>query len=409
MRRIAEEARERQSREEAARREAEMPKTLEDFKQLAKRRKREKLLAEGATLRQVPALSKTIVGGFLSGVPQQFKGFSDLNREHPDIIQRIEEWEDLRGRRLSNSPTDFAKNLRYFYQPESSFLGKIDDGYLTQDEKMRLFDLLNKPHEQKGWNEIPFNRNYSNFLMHDYTKLRPIEEGVLPNYFKTGFFKSDIINSQFRKPLNRQKEKLLTDAEYQRYMDRYRYHEQKYNQLLDRNQEGYDRAMEKLRLQERDLPRFFQNEREREAQWQRDNQRAQQVAREYDERMRAQQQAEAARKAQQQAEATNSMQTYRQLISNMSDSSVFPYAAINYAMTGQKNLPANLSTNQQMDLYKRLHPDNINNFSYLSQHNPSLNLAQELQYLRNLAESRTISASRAQAQSLNDAIRSLLR
>ena len=124
---------------------------------------------------------------------------------------------------------------------------------------------------------------------------------------------------------------------------------------------------------------------------------------------RTAQQQEEARRTQQRAQEDKVMQTYRQLISNAPDTSVFPYAAINYAMTGQPTLPANLSANQRIDLFQKLHPSKINSFNYLSQHSPSFNLAQELQYLRNLAESRVSSAAAAQARSLNDALRNLKR
>ena len=403
MRRIADAARERQNREELARREAEIPRTLEGFKKLAKKRKREELLAQGATMRQVPALSKFIAGGLLSGNPDQFKGpaayirsanFNIPSTYHPDVI--------------NPRNSDYAKNLKYFYNPEFSFSEKAR--YLNPNEREKLFDLLHEPHKNKSGEEVPMNKTSHNYLTHDYTRLKPVEEGVLPNYFKTGYahWGRGALDSNFRKPLSTQKQKLLTDDGYQRYMDSYRHWEQNYRNLLDSKQTQYNTAMAQIPIAAANRAEEQRATQEREA----ENQRLDRI---YEEReranqQRAQQQAAAAQqqaqaRAQQQTQAQNQganiMQIYRQLIANADDTEVFPKRAINYAMTGQQNLPSGLSVMQLVDYATRLHPNHISNFNYLSQHNPSFNLAQELEYLRNLAQSRTLSAAQAQARELN--------
>jgi hypothetical protein len=305
MRRIADAARERQNREELARREAEIPRTLEGFKQLAKKRKREQLLAEGATMRQVPALSKHIAGGLLSGNPGQFKSvkastsgaWNEPTIYHPDII--------------TPRNINLAKSLKYFYNPEFSFSKKAQR-YLNPNEREKLFDLVHEPHKNKTWDEVPMNRTLHNYLTRDYTRLKPIEEGVLPNYFKAGYFDSsnNSLDSSFRKPLNTQKQKLLTDAGYQEYMDSYRHWEQKYRNLLDSQQRGYNFAMEQMPIAAADRAQEQRAAQERAAELQR-------LDRIYEERERAnqqrtQQQAAAAQQRTQQQAAAAQQRTQQQ-------------------------------------------------------------------------------------------------
>jgi hypothetical protein len=114
MRRIAEAARERQNREELDIKESGVPKALweffRNFNQAAKQRNREKLLSEGATMREVPSMSKEF---------QQFPV----------------------GNSLGNyGGIDFRK-LNYFYVPGNKIIKRFNK-FSTPEEKEQLYDLV---------------------------------------------------------------------------------------------------------------------------------------------------------------------------------------------------------------------------------------------------------------------------
>lgn len=353
MRRIAEAARERQSREELARREQEAaiqneryknyPPEIKELLLELKRKRKEALEAQGATMMEVPAMSETISALVNRNHPiprltrhqgssfgkvlfkdkfdsKDYHRLSNIfknNKQKLDFLKRY--YPEARVRDANGYPINYAEiephvediNRMYYYNARGQSHQEIR-------EADREYNRQNPVSGRWGQGrETPFSslsdnlaRVWQDYLeklrstVKSYAKYDP-SEGVtyaenVPQNLVVGsdFLGSENRNNldyapyhQFRKPLNTTKLKLLTPSGQQEYLRKYQEEKNRYEELLRSGEwskndyfrrEGEHAAyLEQRRREEEARERHWEELNRREAQL-----RIERQAREAEERQR---------------------------------------------------------------------------------------------------------------------------